>query len=415
MANNNLKVLIIGAGIGGLTAAIGLRQQGHEVEVFERSRLASEVGAAVHSAPNCTVLLNRLGLFPEEFGGTVYQGIAARDPEAELKLKISVEDEREHWLAQYWLVHRIDLHNALKQKATTEDGAGLPVKLHTGCAVTNVDCATATITLANGTTATGDLVIAADGVHSVTRETVVGGSYPTRSSGKCCYRWLMPYSSLADDPQLRGFAEEPGVMTEISGKDRRIVFYPCSDGQLMNCAGFVPVEEVGRIEKGWHQSGNKAELIRSFSKFSPAVVRMLEKAPDNVAVWDLLDMEVLPTWINGRVALLGDAAHPFLPYMGQGAAQAVEDACTLAALLPLGTTAHDISRRLQLYERCRKERADWVQETTRSRGKDDTRRDMNELATALNRCISFNAWENAISALRTEVGSEAAYHPESRI
>ncbi|EOD52837.1 putative fad binding domain-containing protein [Neofusicoccum parvum UCRNP2] len=217
------------------------------------------------------LLLNRLGLFPEEFGGTVYQG-------------------------QYWLVHRIDLHNALKQKATTEDGAGLPIKLHTGCAVTSVDCATATITLANGATATGDLVIAADGVHSVTRETVVGGSYPTRSSGKCCYRWLMPYSSLADDPQLRGFAEEPGVMTEISGKDRRIVFYPCSDGQLMNCAGFVPVEEVGRIEKGWHQSGNKAELIRSFSKFSPAVVRMLEKAPDNVAVWDLLDMEVIPTW-----------------------------------------------------------------------------------------------------------------------
>lgn len=144
----------------------------------------------------------------------------------------------------------------------------------------------------------------------------------------------MPHAVLEDDAEIRELVGEPGLVTEVAGADRRIVFYPCKDGQLMNCAAFVPVEEVGVIQKGeerkschgrfddvvltlragWNSSGNKEKLLRSFEGFAPQVLRMLEKAPeDHVAVWDLVDMDVLPTWINGRVALLGDAAHPFLP------------------------------------------------------------------------------------------------------
>lgn len=411
----NLKIIIIGAGIGGLTAAIALRQQGHEVEVYERSRLASEVGAAIHVAPNFTVILNRLGIFPEEFGGTAYQGLALKHASAEPKYNVSVGEGRKHWQAEYWLVHRVDLHAALKEKATSPSGLGIPVTLHRAAAVADVDCTRATVTLADGSTASADVVLAADGVHSVARNIVTGGAYGTRTSGKCCYRWLMPHAVLEDDAEIRELVGEPGLVTEVAGADRRIVFYPCKDGQLMNCAAFVPVEEVGVIQKGWNSSGNKEKLLRSFEGFAPQVLRMLEKAPeDHVAVWDLVDMDVLPTWINGRVALLGDAAHPFLPYMGQGAAQAIEDAAALGALLPIGTAPEDIPRRLQLYEQCRKERADFVQDFTRQRGRDGGR-GQSEVASVLQKCISHNAWEHAVRVLQGDAGQETGFHPEARI
>ncbi|KAL1616988.1 hypothetical protein SLS56_011176 [Neofusicoccum ribis] len=405
-----LKVLIVGAGIGGLSAAIALRQQGHEVEIFEKSRLASEVGAAVHLAPNCTALLNRMGLFPETFGATVNESIKFRDINAAPVFRKSYEEERPHWQAEYYLVHRVDLHSNLKDKALSEDGPGTPAKLHTACGVTDVDCNAATITLADGTKVTGDLVIAADGIHSKARKFVTGRDYPLFTSGKCGYRWLMPTSALREDPETSLFAQEPGQVVQVAGEDRRIVFYPCSDNKIMNCIAFVPTEEVGPIQKGlsgYNQSANKGKLIKHFAGFSPSLIRMLEKAPeDDVMLWDLLDMEVIPSWINGRAALLGDAAHPFLPYMGQGAAQAVEDGCALGVVLPAGTTSQDIPQRLRLYQQCRKDRADWIQETTRVRGRDPNGKQgrpqthkAEEFHVAMKYCLSHNAWDHAMSKM----------------
>lgn len=144
----------------------------------------------------------------------------------------------------------MDLHNVLKQQATAPDGPGRPVKIHTACSVSHIDCATATITTADGTTIQGDLVVGADGIHSQTRAHVFGHAVPLISKGTCCYRLLIPVADLLADAKTAVFADKPGVFVQVSGEDRRICMYPCSSGTMMNVAAFVPNEEVGEIKKG---------------------------------------------------------------------------------------------------------------------------------------------------------------------
>ncbi|KAK8224482.1 FAD binding domain-containing protein [Phyllosticta capitalensis] len=370
-----LKVLIAGAGIGGLAAAIALRQQGHVVELFERSRLASEIGAAIHLAPNFTTLLLRLGLDPEAYGATQNRGLAMFDASGKPGFTKTYDAERPHWQADWFFIQRAGLHRMLKDAATGPEGKGTAAALNTGCSVTNVDCSTGTITLEDGRTFSGDLVIVADGVHSQSRRTISGVERTPFSAGKCCYRWLVPTEIVKSDPGTRPLVERPGLFVDIEGDDKRIVIYPCGNNTITNCLAFVSMEDMWDPEKPGAMRTAKEAMIAAYSNLSDGFRRLLEIAPDGsesdsgVKPWPLLDMAQLPTWINRRAALLGDAAHPFLPYLGQGGAIAVEDAVSLGVLLPLGTSPSEVPARLELYQQCRKERAERVQEHTRIRGR----------------------------------------------
>lgn len=150
----------------------------------------------------------------------------------------------------WWLVNRPDLQNALKEKAASPDGPGVPVRIHAGTGVESVDCEAGTILLSDGTRVGGDLIVCADGIHSRTRASVAGRQVPMITTGHACYRWLMPASLLSDDPVTKSFLDQPGHFVQITGSDRRIVLYPCSGGQLVNCVAFAPREEVGEIKKG---------------------------------------------------------------------------------------------------------------------------------------------------------------------
>ncbi|KAJ4425075.1 hypothetical protein N0V82_000128 [Gnomoniopsis sp. IMI 355080] len=311
------------------------------------------------------------------------------------------------WVAEWYLIARVDLHNALKRQATSSADDGLPgppVKIHTGCTITKLDCETATITLVDGSTVRGDLAVCADGVHSQTRTCVLGREISLVNHGKCCYRFLVSVADLLADPDTSIFADSPGVFVQVSGQDRRICMYPCSSGKLMNVVVFVPEDEVGEMKKGltgYDQTANKKQLMDHFRGFSPAVRRMLDKtSDDSVKMWNLLDMDLQPSLIRERALLIGDAAHPFLPHMGQGAAQAIEDGCALGAVLTSDTTADDVPKRLELWQQLRKDRAHRIVEFTRHRAREANGahgppQTDEEFAAAMAYCINHDAWKSA--------------------
>ncbi|CAI4214082.1 unnamed protein product [Parascedosporium putredinis] len=416
-----LKVLVVGAGIGGLTAAIGLRQQGHEVTLFERTELAQETGAALHLAPNCHGLLRRFGIFPESFGANPVHGMAEYNRDGSTRLNLDLRQALSIWEFPWVLSHRVGLHNALKQAATGKEGKGTPAVLKTSSQVVDVDVETATITLADGTKVTGDVVLGADGVSSATRKAIVGESHKPFGSGKSAFRFLIPHETLLSNPNTKKFTETQGYMSMWYGDDRRLVMYPCNDNTIMNFVAIHPTDlSASKETVRWSRVGNKDNLLDIYKDFGTDVESLLKMTDaDELKLWTLLDMERIPSWTKGRLALLGDAAHPFLPHQGQGGGVAIEDATSLVALLPLGTTPEDIPERLALYEKIRDERAHKIQEFTRIAGadlNDATRKSFNIMEfTKYN--YGFSEWHNSTRALKEHLwaknGKTYLRHPLS--
>lgn len=191
---------------------------------------------------------------------------------------------------------------------------GQPVELHLSNPVIDVDSERATITLKDGTVITGDVVIGADGVHSMSRSKIPGGDVKVFGSGKSAFRFLISRQAALDDPATRRFAERDGELIIWYGSDRRVVMYPTSNNSLLN---FVCIHPESESEGGddWNTNANKSMLLRVYKDFHPDCIALVGKAdPESLKVWKLLDMSILPTWVNGHLALLGDAAHPFLPH-----------------------------------------------------------------------------------------------------
>ena len=258
----------------------------------------------------------------------------------------------------------------MKKTSTDPSGEGQPVELHLSSPVVDVDPENAIITLKDGSVIKGDVVIGADGVHSKSRSRVPGGDVKVFGSGKSAFRFLISRKAALDDPTTRRFAERDGELIIWYGSDRRVVMYPTSHNQLLNFVCIHPEAESGGGDD-WNTNANKSMLLEVYKDFQSDCIALISKAdPESLKVWKLLDMPVLPTWINARLALLGDAAHPFLPHQGQGAGCAMEDAAALSIVLEKGTTREEIPARLKLFESIRYERANRIQEYSRLAGRD---------------------------------------------
>ncbi|KAE8152748.1 hypothetical protein BDV25DRAFT_127732 [Aspergillus avenaceus] len=397
-----LKVLIVGAGIGGLTAAIALRNQGHDIEIFEQSRLATETGAAIHLAPNANGLLRRLGIFAEEFGANPMERLTEYSAAGEVQREMDLTESNKRWLHPWLLAHRVDLHNNLKRVATSPTERHGAIPLRTAARIARVDAKAATVTLEDGTQFQGDVVLGADGVHSVTRHVLPGGQMTAACRGKSAFRFLVSKKAAVSDPITAKLVQHSGELSMWFGTDRRIIMYPTSHNTMLNFVLIHP-ENESAADTGdtWGQQGNLDKMLHIYKAFDPTVLRLLQKAnPKTVKVWKLLDLDVVPQWHHRRLALLGDAAHPFLPHQGQGGAIAIEDAISLAVVLSPGTPVTEVPERLKLYNDIRHERATRVQTFSRLIGED--RRDDKplDIYSFTNFNFGHDEWDNSTQRLR---------------
>lgn len=273
--------------------------------------------------------------------------------------------------------------------------------------VVKIDPVTATVHLENGETVEGDLVIGADGVHSVTRSAIPGGDVQPFCDGpnaKAAFRFLLERKIALQDPVTAPLVEELYVFKMWYGLDRRVVMYPTSDNQLLNFVCIHPVSETQVMESendAWGAGGSVQRMLEIFKAFDPAVLSLIGKAePGTLKVWKLLDMEVIPRWTFKRLALLGDAAHPFLPHQGQGGACAIEDAVSLSIMLPGDTRPEEIEERLMLYEKARMTRANKLQQITREAGTDLKEGQKLDIASKLAFCFSHDEFEHSEEAFR---------------
>ena len=176
------------------------------------------------------------------------------------------------------------------------------------------------------------------------------------NTGQSCFRFLVPIKKMQRNPLTSSLLKKVGMdgVHVFTTQDRRLVIYPCRGGQLLNCAGFFPpssVEETGG-DASWHNAGSLSHLVSTFHDFGEDLLDMCRLAED-VKLWSLASRDPAPTFVKGKLALIGDAAHPMLPHQGQGAAQAFEDAAALAGVLTASTRPEQLSRRLGMYNELR--------------------------------------------------------------
>jgi salicylate hydroxylase len=347
MKHREIPIAIIGGGIGGLTSALSLLQAGFDVHVYEQARELREVGAGIQVSPNASRILHRLGL-AGELAGMGVQPLAWHqrrwdDGRTLLRTPLGEAVEAAFGFPHYQS-HRADLLNALIRSFPAD-------RLHVAHRLTDLIDHGDRIEahFENGKSITADALVGADGIHSAVRRILFGSENP-QFTGCVAYRGLVPADRLV---HLKLPVESQVWM----GPGKHFVHYYVQSRRLVN---FVAIVEQGSwTRESWTERADVAQALAAFEGWH-AQVRSILEAVDEIFVWGLFERSPMPRWSVGRVTLLGDACHAMLPFMAQGAAQAIEDGAALAACLAkMGEP--DISEAFRLYESLRMPRASRIQ------------------------------------------------------
>lgn len=379
-SNKDLRIAIIGAGMGGLTAALALAKKGFtNINVYETASNLGFVGAGIQEAPNMCRILDRLGvLAPVKKGATQLEETSIRRGQDNFELAhVDLRYIAKEYSHPHMVGHRADLAGALYDGCKAEAN----LKFHFSNAITEVKSfgPTARFTVKprdeESYEVEADVLLAADGIKSVVRTQMlaeIGVKSKIEDTGQAAYRILLDRNKVLDDPEVLALIDSNQI-TRWIGEKRHIIAYPVADKQIYNLSTVQPDSSfTAAPDSTYTTKGSKSKMLEIFEDFAPIVQRMLNHVPDGeVCEWKLRVFGAIPTWVNGVTALVGDAGHPTLPHLNQGAAQAMEDSVVLAVVLEKmpDTKPETINKALQVYQEVRKERAETLVQQAAASGR----------------------------------------------
>ena len=346
------RVAIIGGGIGGLTAARALSQAGIEVAIYEATPELHEIGAGVSLGANAMKVLRALGLEEEvrAVAGRSQWRMVRNGKTGRVISRTSHQKEAVVFGCASATVHRADLLDVLAQSIPAD-----AVRLGARCVRAESEGDVAVARFEDGAEVEADIIVGADGIHSAVRASLFGPDAP-RFTGKICYRSVVPLDAVPGSP--------PGNDNATwLGPHGTIVLYPMRQDELINVVCHYDDEHYRH--EAWITECDRDEVLERYAGWHESLLRIFS-AGEVWYKWALYDRDPMPRWTRGRVTVLGDAAHSMLPYLGQGACQAIEDGCVLAAAL--AAKREDPVEALELYERSRRPRANQVVLASRARG-----------------------------------------------
>ncbi|KAJ5186703.1 hypothetical protein N7449_011467 [Penicillium cf. viridicatum] len=375
---SKLRVAVIGGGISGLATAAFLRKcPQYSITVYERRGADFKETSATFGLRGSGIsIVKQLGITKQEINGIVGAGYRIYNTREELMSKAQLGNGPDGD-GDLWFVFRQDLKDALLRRATSEEGKGKPIQIMYGSHIVRVDPEAGRIHFADRASVDVDLIIGADGINSKVRAAIIPPSHPQPAPcGLSVYCFMIPMEVFKESMAAEGrmpdmFNYEEGYFIAIVAAgdegNRNVVMLPCREHRFMSVACAVPdsiLKNPARLEYSWNAKGSVEELVDNVRGFPEWLGRLYGRM-SQVELFQVRDQEPLPTYVKGRAVLMGDAAHPMVPYQGQGANQCLEDVEGLHTILENLSNGDLIPDQLRIWDSIRRPRASAVQQSAR--------------------------------------------------